>query len=218
MTSAFRRPLMTSVICLAAMTMAASAQASIVIFDTPGAIQPDENVLLHKGETGLTVTGETNNSHTSVTFQGLEDLTLPASGQARIEAVDGGMTWLSFYLTDPLLGFKSVEFNINSSADGFANLTFYDQFGAAFSGSSPYAIDGNGENFFSASALDSQWITRVLIETDVEFAVDMEDVRQVRLGGIGVIPEPETWLMMVVGFGLVGLQLRRRKALAAIIN
>src|SRR3546814_10794061 len=97
-----------------------------------GAVQPDENVLLDQGSTGLTVFGETNQTQTSVSFRGLEDLTIPASGQSRIEAVDGGFQSLRFFLTNPLLVFEEVEFNIDSSAEGAATLTFFDQFGASF--------------------------------------------------------------------------------------
>src|SRR3546814_10088410 len=92
--------------------------ADIQFFTGPGSVQPDENVLLNKDTTGMTVFGDTNQSGLSVTFEGMEDLTLPAAGQARIEAVDGGFQWLNFHMTDPLLAFGEVEFNIDASADG----------------------------------------------------------------------------------------------------
>lgn len=34
-------------------------------------------------------------------------------------------------------------------------------------------------------------------------------------GGGGVIPEPATWAMLIVGFGLVGASLRRQLFVAA---
>src|SRR3546814_10099774 len=80
------------------MFSAASANATIQFFTGPGAVQPDENVLLDQGSTGLTVFGETNQTQTSVSFRGLEGLTIPASGQSRIEAVDGGFQSLRFFL------------------------------------------------------------------------------------------------------------------------
>src|SRR3546814_17510881 len=74
----------------AAALPSAPALADIQFFTGPGSVQPDENVLLNKDTTGMTVFGDTNQSGLSVTFEGMEDLTLPAAGQARIEAVDGG--------------------------------------------------------------------------------------------------------------------------------
>src|SRR3546814_14711283 len=84
----------------------APARADIQFGTGPGSVQPDENVLLNKDTTGMTVFGDTNQSGLSVTFEGMEDLTLPAAGQARIEAVDGGFQWLNFHMTDPLLAFE----------------------------------------------------------------------------------------------------------------
>jgi hypothetical protein len=34
-------------------------------------------------------------------------------------------------------------------------------------------------------------------------------------GGVGVIPEPSTWMLMILGFGLIAQQLRRRHLAAA---
>src|SRR3546814_20741309 len=68
----------------------APALADIQFFTGPGSVQPDEHVLLNKDTTGMTVFGATNQSRFSVTFLGLEDLTLPAGGQAPIQVVDGG--------------------------------------------------------------------------------------------------------------------------------
>src|SRR3546814_15076167 len=106
--------------------------ADIQFFTGLVSVQPDENFLLNKDTTGMTVFGDTNQSGLSVTFEGMEDLTLPAAGQARIEAVDGGFQWLNFHMTDPLLAFGEVEFNIDASADGSGTITFFDQFGNDF--------------------------------------------------------------------------------------
>lgn len=196
----------------AAALPSAPALADIQFFTGPGSVQPDENVLLNKDTTGMTVFGDTNQSGLSVTFEGMEDLTLPAAGQARIEAVDGGFQWLNFYLTDPLLAFGEVEFNIDASADGSGTITFFDQFGNDFA--NDVTLSGSGQNFFAARGINGQLISRVLIET----GVDMDDVQQVRLGPISAIPEAHVWLMMIAGFGLVGWQLRRRPSLASAIG
>src|SRR3546814_4909753 len=81
----------------------------------------------------------------------MEDLTLPAAGQARIEAVDGGFQWLNFHMTDPLLAFGEVEFNIDASADGSGTITFFDQFGNDFANN--VTLSGTGQNFFGARGI-----------------------------------------------------------------
>ena len=204
-------------ILVAAMMATASAQASatIVIFDSPGKIQPDENVLFKPdNNTGsMTAFGVTNQTNTSITFTSTEGLQTPPNGQARIEnleAFDGVINNLSFFATDPTLAFDEVEFNIFGGPGTTANsgtLTFTDQFGTAFT----KAIDiNNGQNFFSAQAIDGQVITKA----SFVFAggLDAADVRQVRVGftKVPAIPEPSTWAMMLLGFGSVGYAMRRR--------
>src|SRR3546814_9166656 len=93
----------------------------------------------------------------------MEDLTLPAAGQARIEAVDGGFQWLNFHMTDPLLAFGEVEFYIDASADGSGTITFFDQFGNDFANN--VTLSGPGQNFFGARGIHGQLLSRVLIET-----------------------------------------------------
>lgn len=197
----------------AAMLAAAPASATIIIYSDPGSLQPDENVLFESEQTGNPVFGSTNQTGTGVTFQANEVLTTPSAGQARVEADDEGLGQLEFFLTDETLGFTEVEFNIfgtGATADS-VTLNFEDQFGNIFSDS--FEID-QGENFFSALAIDGQLITNVsfLLNGDVA------DVRQVRIGGIteigvgsGTVPEPASWALMIGGFGLVGMSLRRRR-------
>src|SRR3546814_13322686 len=75
----------------AAALPSAPALADIQFFTGPGSVQPDENVLLHKGTTGTTVFGDTNQYGLSVPFEGLEELPLPAARQARHEGLGGGV-------------------------------------------------------------------------------------------------------------------------------
>lgn len=197
------------------------AAATIVIFDTPGAVQPDENVQFQGAPpSGLNAFGVTNQTDTDVTFTGTEALATPAMGQARVEAADGGLGFLSFELADADLGFKEVEFNIFGTGASATSvvLSFTDQFGEVFTQTS--AI-GNGQNFFSAQALDDQFITLVSLSLNG----NVDDVRQVRIGGIGAfgddgsgstVPEPQSWALLVAGFGSVGFAMRRRKRLVSV--
>lgn len=189
--------------------MAAPASSQVVIYDEPGPVQPDENVLLPTEQLGTTVNGFTNNTNTSVTFESTngELLTTPANGQARIEAVDGSLDQLLFYLTDPLLSFTEVEFNLFDAIQGTTSVLL------TFSGGLSQSFSlGNGQNFFGARADPGSYITSVAFDTN---ALGVSDVRQVRIGGIapiGAVPEPATWGLMLLGFAGIGFVLRRRKA------
>ncbi|WP_372916734.1 PEPxxWA-CTERM sorting domain-containing protein [Sandarakinorhabdus sp.] len=202
----------------AALAMAAvPAAATIQIFITPGAVQPAENIQFQgQAPTGNNAFGVTNQTGRKVTFVGSEPLATPSQGQARVEAADGGLSQLSFGL-DTGFGFKEVEFNIFGTGATATQtvLNFTDQFGTVFS----RTVDiNNGQNFFSARALDTQFITNVSFTLNG----DVRDARQFRLGGVGptiidpgggAVPEPASWAMMMAGFGLIGATMRRRKAL-----
>jgi hypothetical protein len=194
---------------------AGSALANIVVVQGGVPQNPGENVLMNTGTTGTTVFGTTNQSGTSISFTGNETLILPSNGQARLEASDGAFTVLSFTATNPLLAFSAVEFNLNAATTGTAVINFIDQFNNVFGGT--FTIASNGQNFFNAIGTNGEVIRRVTINSQASVA----DIRQVRVGPatIPAIPEPATWGMMIVGFGMIGLGMRlsrRRTATAAV--
>ena len=196
------------------------AAATILIYSTPGTLQPAENILFQSDvPVGNSATGITNQTGSLVNFTGIEPLETPPQGQARISALDGGLSQLSFQLEGGL-GFREVEFNIFGTGGTATEtvLNFTDQFGTVFSNT--FAIT-NGQNFFSALAIDNQFIT------NVQFLLNgnVQDARQFRIGGVGIIPdpdvsgvvpEPESWAMLIVGFGLVGATMRRRKRMMSV--
>ena len=189
--------------------LATPASAAVVIFDSAGPVQPEENVLFQtNNQTGTSVTGVTNQTNTSVTFSSDESLTaLQSQGQARIAAMDGSLDFLTVSLTDPLLTFTEFEANLFGTLQGTGQVVF------TLSSGLVQTFDlGNGSNFFGIRATDGDTLTSVSFQTN---GLGLRDVRQVRIGGIAspmaAVPEPATWAMMLFGFFGLGSAMRRRK-------
>ncbi|MGF1455851.1 MAG: PEPxxWA-CTERM sorting domain-containing protein [Alphaproteobacteria bacterium] len=78
-----------------------------------------------------------------------------------------------------------------------------------------FTVDLSGSGFFGAflevgSGFAGYQNIEVLVDNPNTIAVD-----NVTFGDAAVIPEPETWIMMIVGFGIAGLGLRRRNRRAS---
>ena len=197
-------------VALTAIGPSVSSDAAVTLCTSPGCVQPDSNVLFESDTSGSTVVGTLNDAPAvEVLFTGNETLSANASGQARISGEDGALTFLSFMLGSGQT-FGEVEFNLNALSDGFATLTFLGAGGSTLFTSDPLAISGGGQNFFGAFG-------EPFTEVQISSTVPLQDVRQVRLGELAaVVPEPSTWGMMLLGFGAIGVLLRRRRKPASL--
>jgi hypothetical protein len=151
---------------------------------------------------GTTLSGCVNSNHSlQVNVMGTEPLVLAGGGQAQIEGQDGSLTFLKIDPTN-FLASKMIV-NIDASADGF--VTFNDALGAI----QTLAVDGKGENFFTLTGGDLNFIT-LSASTGIFFS----QVEQVRFESdvISAIPEPQEWAMLVGGLAVVSTIAKRRKA------
>lgn len=209
---------MAAAMCLA---VASPAAAAVVINAGPGVLQPEENLLFTNDPApGLIIEGVTNQTGTFVTFEGGETL-VGNGGQARLETSDGAISSTFTYrgltgqllgidLSDPALAFTETEFRFFGGTATQATLTFVDTDGEVF----VQTLDRLPNGFFNASAIDDQLIDYFSIAANGTIG----DLRQIRIGGVqndgngggNEIPEPATWVMMIMGFGAAGSILRRR--------
>lgn len=197
---------------------AAPASAAIIIHTSPGAVSPSDNVQFNDGFPNPANPLQAKTNHgTLVTFESNEQLS-GSGGQARITGTDGNLSTLTFYLTGGALAMSEVEFLLKDPNGNFhttATIDFYDQFDVVTS-LADFELS-NGNDWFSAEVTAGSVITKVVITT----AANIDDVRQVRLTPTArptsqpLVPEPSTWAMMIVGFGLVGGAMRRRHGQAA---
>lgn len=175
-----------------------SASGSLGTIDLPGT-----------GVSGLTIQG-TADSGAFLNFTGLETLTSPSGGQARIEGSDGSFTSLSIAFSLGQL-FDRIVFNLDAAADGNVTITAFNQVNVPTA--VVIALSGNGENFINVDANDGDTVSRVQITS----GVSLESIAQVRVDALGdggnqsAVPEPTTFALMGASLVAVGVLRRRNK-------
>ena len=180
--------------------------------------EPDEeNLLLNTGQTGLVVQGTTNQSGAIVNLSSNEELVLPANGQARVEAVDGGFRILGITTVDATFGDLILNIKLNGEGNAAGSVMFqgFTVSGSSFSNS--FAL-GNGENFFTLVAgANDPFLAVVVIESGEN---DIHDIRQIRISQVCLASDEscapprvaEPTMLTLLGasmLGLVGLARRR---------
>jgi hypothetical protein len=200
-----------------------TGRAHIDIYFSPGPVQPAENVLFQdfRPQSGLTILGSTNQTHTTVFFDqpiAPETLITPSGGQARIEATDGSFNSLRTQFLDPDLGFTEFEANPNYAVSGQPILVRVVEANGEITDTT-FVSKASGQNFFGVRATDGQVIKSVSfsIASGIGQVVLTEDARQIRIGGITAVPEASSLAMMgvvVTAAAAGGLVRRARKAVA----
>ena len=189
-------------------SQAASAATIISCGGASSCITDTDNVLLDSATNVTVGTGTTNTTPgVPVEFTSTTDmLNLSASGQATSSAVDEVLNSLTFTLLGGAI-FERAEFNLFNGAANPLSVTIMTNTGS----SETFDIaNANGANRFGVTAGAGEALSSVTFTS----AVGFDSLRQLRIGGVstpGAIPEPATWLMLLVGFGLLGGVMRSAK-------
>ena len=178
-------------------------------------------------QNGTTVFGLTQPGDVSVSFTSSTQLNITGgSGYAQISdntPVGSPLDNLSIYLTQGG-GFTSYEFTVqygsqNVSRTSPALLTIgYDLVGGGGGTFTYNAVDSvrkklrftnNSATDFQLLASNGDVLSRVYLLSDKKFVqVKQNDITVAPQ--VGAVPEPSTWAMMLLGFGLMGVGYRRQ--------
>ena len=182
--------------------------ASALDVQTGNVPQDDSNLVrnpcgLLTPDSGTSVQGCLNDDHSVIVDISSDETISIDGGQAFILAGDGTIS----RLTIEMAGFSTLILDIDAEQDGF--VTFTDGSGT----SDPFELDENGSNFFTLTGITGDSVTFVTTLTEGGEETDIVDqVRQIRLGQVTAIPEPETYALMMAGLAALGFIGRRRKA------
>jgi hypothetical protein len=190
-----------------------AASAAVVLCTGSNCTATDENVLVDAASGVASITGSTNNTGQAVLFTSPTDPLLigNANGQADISSVDGLLNGLKFELLNGAT-FASATFNLfplpgNQSNEATSVIvTYFDPLAGVYGSQT---ISTNGQNFLGISGTAGERFTGVQFVGNPSTR-GVQDLRQLRLGGVAAVPEPATWAMMLVGFGGIGYSMRRR--------
>lgn len=142
------------------------------------------------------------------------------SSSVNIRNIGSGWgTWSGGYTGQVLYtgGGTSITGTFNTAVDAFGFFSEPDPFSIhkftlTLSDGSSVSGDFNGASGAGFLGWAGAGITSFTISSDVDFAFGDFYVGQVQ----SAVPEPESWAMMIVGFGLVGAAMRRKVAKTAI--
>jgi hypothetical protein len=119
-----------------------------------------------------------------------------------VEPASGLITSLTITPSSPL------DFLIVNTTTGSGTLTYSAHMSDGFVAEFNLAL-GNGQNFVTIDAINGESIEYLTLSAPGGFT-DIRQFAAIFLPAIAV-PEPDSWAMILLGFGAVGFALRRRK-------
>lgn len=173
------------------------------------------------GLTAASVTGLAGSDVVTLSTTGGVLLNTSGGGESDYNAVNSlGAAALMTNLSVDFTGFyDAVTFNLSPPTGGGATSTMHLIVnGGAFTFDVPNLTIpdplGNGQNKFTLTATGGDAVHTL----DFTFDPGVDHIQQIRVGDLIAVPEPATWVMMILGLGGMGGLLRRRRGQSALAN
>lgn len=209
---------MTALAATAAISLASPASAAVTVGPTNGTplAAPIHASTTNAIDNALTVYGSTASGGASqdVMFTGDTKLAITnGGGFASItdSAADGTLNLYNVVI-NPDLDFTDLKFSIQLTADGLVNI-YYLLTGLADIPSN-YAAAGGSPLSQSANTNVNYLLTGgTFAKISIMSTVPIFEVKQnsINFASVGAVPEPATWAMMLLGFGGIGMAMRRSR-------
>jgi hypothetical protein len=162
-----------------------------------------------------TITGHVGSQEDSrlVSFSSTTDTLNAANGFAQISAQDGFINNIT--ITAPGYWFKDLIFSVNLSPNNNMDLSVMatDKLGGTDTFANWVAMGlGNGENRIMVLSNGANLMQSVTINSyfGMEWLGGADTLKQTEISGVTLVPEPETYAMLLAGLGLVGFAARRK--------
>ena len=204
---------------ISAVTLASPALAAATVTITqPVSGTPDSAQIF--GITNATMsttqfgTEPTNGGAANVTFTGNTGFTIN-NGFAQLITGSSGLTSLTI---DPNALFTDMKLSFSLTGQGNFDspVTVSYLLGDGTTGILTNAVNGTGNNGNFEIGITGGLFDAITITStgDHGFAA-IKQVSFEPVDGVGAVPEPATWAMMLLGFGAIGASMRRRKPILA---
>jgi len=224
-----RRAIMTALAAAATISFASPAWAAVIVNVSTTNGTPLQDAI-HASQTNDTdnavqVFGSTDQGGQSanVTFTGgTEFLANEAAGNSNLAITDGGgfaaitdsptdgTLNLSSLIINPDQLFSDLKFSIQLTQDGAFTVYYLLSSGGGFvpAPNMPISQDAKGNNNYLVDVTGGTFDAVQIVST-----VPLFEIKQMSINNVapGAVPEPATWAMMLLGFGGIGLTMRRRK-------
>lgn len=181
-------------------------------------------------QSGTSLTLDSSPSNFLLNFQSSDSISVTGNGVAQVNGTSGGFSDLTI---SPIsnISFSAFKFNLDipNGPNGASNdFTFDAQVFFTGGGSQLFSVDlgdGKGANRALITADVNQLINKIVLSdldlTSIKNGIttttdpDFTDLKQASFNFVSGVPEPATWAYFILGFGLVGVMLRRRRGVSS---